>query len=149
MPSGRLPSPKSKWYLPPETYKSVQHFCLSYMEMQAELVELQKQIDTIGLIRGQHLDGMPHGTDISNPTLRQAILREDLERRRDRTRNKIKLIENTVDKVAFTGRRQLLWAVTNRYMTYERLKGLHGVPYGKNQFGRMKQEVYWRIAQEL
>lgn len=149
MPSGRLPKEGSKWYLPPNTYRTVQHFCLSYMEIQKKIIDLSDEIDRIGLVSGQHLDGMPHGTDVTNPTEQQAIRKKELIEKRDNELRKMRIIERAVERTAFTGRRELLMAVTSKHMTYERLRGLHGVPYGKNQFGRLKQQVYWRIAQEL
>ena len=149
MPSGRLPSQKSKWYLPPNTYQMVQYMCLSYFEMQQKAMDIQAKLETIGQIKGQCLDGMPHGTDITDPTERLAEEKLRLDRELSGTLWKISLIEKAVDKTTFSFRKQLLWAVTNRSMTYERLRGLHGMPVSKNIFGKMKQEVYWRIAQEL
>lgn len=149
MPSGRLPNKGSKWYLPKHTYMMVQHFCLSYYELQKDVIELSDEIDRIGLVSGQALDGMPHGTDVTDPTERQAIRRKELIDKRNAKLTKIRIIERAVERTAFTGRKELLWAVTNKNMTYERLRSLHGCPYGKNQFGRLKQQVYWRIAQEL
>lgn len=149
MPSGRLPKEGSKWYVPPHTYQMVQHFCLSYMEMQREIVDLSNQIDSIGLVSAQALDGMPHSTEATDPTERQAILRKELIDRRNDKLRKLRIIERAVEESCFTGRKEMLWAVTNKNMTYERLRALHGCPYGKNQFGRLKQQVYWRIAQKL
>lgn len=149
MPSGRLPSPKSKWYLPPETYKSVQHFCLSYMELQKEVIDLSGEIDRIGLVSGQALDGMPHGTDTTDPTQKNALRRKELANRRDNILRKIRIIERAVEETCFTGRKTMLWAITNKGMTYERLRSFHGCPYGKNQFGRLKHQIYWRVAQKL
>lgn len=149
MPSGRLPKEGSKWYVPPHTYQMVQHFCLSYMEMQKEALDLHSEIQQIGLISGQDLDGLPHGTDTTDPTQQKAIRRKELQKRLAEKLRKIRLIETAVEDSCFTGRQEMLWAVTNKNMTYERLRALHGCPYGKNQFGRLKQQVYWRIAQKL
>lgn len=148
MPSGRLPSPKSKWYLPPDTYRSVQYFCLSYMELQKEIIELSDEIDRIGLISGQALDGLPHGTDTTDPTQKQAMKRRELVKRRDKALRKMRIIERAVEESCFTGRKAMLLAVTSN-LSYERLKLTHGCPYGKNQFGRMRQQIYWRVAQKI
>lgn len=149
MPSGRLPKAGSKWYLPPNTYRMVQHFCLSYMEMQKNVIDLSDEIDRLGLISGQHMDGMPHGTDTANPTEQQAMRRKELIDKRNGELRKLRIIERAVERSAFSGKQALLLAVTQKHMTYERLRSFHGVPYGKNQFGRLKQQIYWRIAQEL
>lgn len=149
MPSGRLPKQGSKWYVPEETYKMVQHFCLSYMEMQKAVVDLHTEIQQLGLVSGQALDGLPHGTDTTDPTQQQAIRRNELIQRMNDKLRKIRIIERAVEESCFTGRQEMLWAVTNKSMTYERLRALHGCPYGKNQFGRLKQQVYWRIAQKI
>lgn len=149
MSRGRLPKEGSKWYLPPKTYRMVEYFCLSYMEMQKNVIELSAEIDRIGLISGQALDGLPHGTDTTDPTQALAIRRKELIDKRSAELRKLRLIERAVEQTAFTGKQSLLLAVTQQHMTYERLRSFHSVPYGKNQFGRLKQQVYWRIAQEL
>lgn len=149
MSNGRLPKEGSKWYLPPHTYRMVQHFCLSYMEMQKSIIDLSDEIDRIGLIKGQDMDGLPHGTDTTDPTQALAIRRKELIDKRSSELRKLRIIERAVEQTAFTGKQSLLLAVTQKHMTYERLRSFHGLPYGKNQFGRLKQQVYWRIAQEL
>ena len=135
MPRGRFPKPGSDWYLPPETYQMAQHFCLSYKEIEQEIMKLNS-------LRSPNLDGMPHGTNVSDPTPSEAIRKAELEK-------KLYIITESVNETTVTGRWWLFRAVTMKHMSFERLKQIHGCPFGKNQFGKLKREVYWRVAQKL
>ena len=150
MPHGRLPKPGAKWYLPEETFRMVQHFCRSYKEIKKNVKELNDEIDRIGLMSGQNLDGMPHGTDITDPTSSQAIKRQELEHKRDAELNKITIIERAVQRSDPGGLGPWLFmAVTDKNMTCICLQTKYGMPCEKNAFSLLRREIYWRVAQEL
>ena len=133
MSRGRLPKHGSDYYLPEETYRMVQHFCYSYGEMRKEALSL------VGL-KSPVIDDMPHGTGTSNPTERDGVRLAELDR-------KCKIIENACKEA---GGGPWLWkAITDKKMCYRELRDKYGCPYGHNQFGRLKQLVYWKVSKEI
>lgn len=134
MPKGRLPKEGSDYYLPPETFRMVQHFCYSYNEMKEEL-------ESMGILRSPVIDDMPHGTNVGNPTERLGTRRAELSR-------KIDIIDHACKEVSQTGYMWLWKGVTDKNMSYRVLRE-NGMPYGHNAYGAMKRMVYWKVAQEI
>ena len=127
---GRLPKKGSEYYLPEETYRMVQHFCYSYKEMRREALAITG-------LKSPNMDGMPHAPGVSNPTERDALRLAELDR-------KCKIIED-----ACNGNPWIWKAVTDKRMSYRELRDKYGCPYGHNQFGRLKQLVYWRVSKQI
>lgn len=135
MSHNRAPKPGSKWYLPYNTYRMVVDFCYTYGEMQDKLKDLD----------GQHAivrDGMPRGNEMRDPTERDGIKRAELTR-------KIDIIESSVRETSRSFQTWLLNGVTNRDLTYTMLRDLYGLPCGKNEYSKMRREVYWRVSEKL
>lgn len=131
----RSPRPGARYYLPRNEFKYVVAFCMTYYELKIKLMETGS--------RSHELDGMPHGTNVGNPTESEAIKRVGIE-------SKIKLIEDTVrDCAGDVLYKVMLSAVTEEDMTLPKLKAIYDVPMGKNQFSMLKREIYWRIAKAL
>lgn len=110
------------------------HFCLAYTNNK-------RKLQTLGGVRAQALDGMPHGTDISDPTQREALIRAWLQ-------GKVDLVEHSVAE-ATNGipilYQPLLMAVTERKMTIDQIMARYRVPMGKKQFLRMRRRVYFLV----
>ena len=132
MPRNRIPKRSSKWYLPKYEYRMVVNFCLSYYSVRERLAGL-------GGIRAQALDGMPHGTDTSDPTQREAMLRSWLT-------DKIVLIESTVREVCGDMLYQpMMMAVTRDDVTIDQIMARYSVPMGRVQFINLRRKVYWTM----
>lgn len=136
MPRNRIPKPSSKYYLPKYEYRTVVNFCLSYWSVRERLAGM-------GGVRAQPLDGMPHGTDLSDPTAREALIRGWLN-------DKIQLIEGTVREVCGDVLYQpMMMAVTKEDITIEQILARYSVPMGKKQFINLRRRVYWELAKHI
>lgn len=132
MPRNRIPKRSSKWYLPKYEYRMVVNFCLSYYSVRERLAGL-------GGIRAQALDGMPHGTDTSDPTAREAL-------QKIRLQEKIALIEGTVREVAGDYLYQpMLAAITRDDITIDQILARYRVPMGRNQFLELRRKIYFTM----
>lgn len=134
---GRLPKEGSDFYLPEHTYRMVQHFCLSYQEMQKERSDMT-------VLRSPLLTDMPHGTNVSDSTAREAMRLEDLTRKIDIIDT---AISDTAKETSPEGMKWLRMAVTQGKSFRELI--LLGCPFDHNVFGKMKRLVYWKVAQEI
>lgn len=136
MPRNRIPKPSSKYYLPKYEYRTVVNFCLSYWSVRERLAGM-------GGVRAQALDGMPHGTDLSDPTAREALIRGWLN-------DKIQLIEGTVREVCGDVLyHPMMMAVTKEDITIEQILARYSVPMGKKQFINLRRRVYWELAKHI
>lgn len=136
MPRNRVPKQSSPYYLPKYEYRMVVNFCLSYMDNKSRLANM-------GGVRAQVLDGMPHGTDLSDPTQREAFIRSWLQA-------KIDLVESTVrDVCGDTIYPAMLVAVTRENITIDQIMALYGVPMGRKQFIELRRKVYWTMSKSL
>lgn len=107
---------------------------MNYGEYKKRLAELDGRKAFV-------LDGMPHGTGISDPT-------SDIAEKRQRLQAKIDLIEDTVRKVDAALYEWLLLGVTTD-ASYKYLRDSLGMPCGKDYYIKRYREVYYRIAKEL
>ena len=136
MPHNRSPKPGSKYYLPKYKYKTVVNFCLQYHELKDEL----RSID--GWHSGSN-DGMPHGTNTSDPVANDAIRRAEIQK-------KIDIIEESV-RECVTGIMQeyILKSITTEYIGYQYLDTMFNIPMGKNQFSDLRRKVYYQISKKI
>ena len=141
MSHNRAPKPGSKWYLPFDTYKYVVNFCYAYGDMKQKYGDLD----------GQHAhqqDGMPRGTETSDPTSSEGMRRANLGQ-------KISTIEKAVDTVVPESvygkemRLQLFLGVTKRGITYTYLSKKLGMACTKNEYSELRRQVYWIIAERI
>lgn len=136
MSHNRAPKPGSKWYLPYDTYKLVVSYCYAYHDMQRKLRDLD----------GWHAheqDGMPRGTETSDPTFKEA-------ERRLRLQEKIDVIEGAVIDTDPFLYDWLLEGVTKRGVTFQYLKVKMQMPVvDKNQYSELRRQVYYRVAERI
>lgn len=133
MKKTRPPKKSNKFYLPKHEYNMVVHFCMNYGEYKRQLAELDGKKAFV-------LDGMPHGTGVSDPTA-------EIAERRQRLQSKIDLIEATIRQVDAPLYDYLLLGITTD-ASYSYLRDL-GIPCGKDYYIKRYREVYYRIAQEI
>lgn len=131
----RVPLKGSEFYLPPETFRMVKHFCYSYAEMKREALNMQG-------LRSPAMDGMPRGSGVSNPTERDGMRLAELGR-------KIRIIEDAVLATAPDEYKWLFANVTDRRKPWSVLHDRYGCKIGRNRMGRMRREVYWRVSREI
>lgn len=134
MARGRIPKKGQDHYLPAETYRMVQHFCLSYGELKQAASDIRS-------LRSPVIDDMPHGTGVSNPTEKEGMRLADIDR-------KIRVIENAIRDASPDGAKWLFLAVTQD-KSYRELRCEYGCPYNHDAFWRLKRLVYWKVAQEI
>lgn len=133
--TGKLPQEGSDLYLPKHTYRMVQHFCLSYGEMK-------KERNDITVLRSPLLSDMPHGTDVSDSTAKEAMRLEELTR-------KIDLIDHAILEAAKEDSAvEWLHQAVTEGKSYRDLV-LMGCPYDHNVFGKMRRLVYWKVSKEI
>ena len=141
MGHNRAPKQGSKWYLPYDTYRYVVDFCYAYGDMCRRLEDLD----------GKHShaqDGMPRGSETSDPTYKEAVRRMKLS-------EKIRIIEDAVEtavpeeEYGKTMKYHLFLGVTKRGITYKYLYTKLGMPCGHTQFSELRRKVYWLIAERI
>lgn len=136
MSHNRAPKPGSKWYLPYDTYKYVVSYCYAYHDFKRQLQDLD----------GWHAheqDGMPRGTEMSDPTPQEAMRRMRLEER-------INVIEDSIIDTDPFLYDWLLEGVTRRGVTFNYLKAKKGMPVvDKNQYSELRRQVYYRVAERI
>lgn len=131
----RLPLKQSKYYLPPETYRMVKYFCYSYGEMRREALTIQG-------LHSPVMDGMPRGSGVSNPTERDGMRLAELGR-------KMRVIEEAVRETSPGEHNWLFMVVTDRSKPWSVLHDQYGCQISRRRMGRLRQEVYWKVAQEI
>lgn len=136
MPHNRSPKPGSKYYLPKYTYKTVVNFCLQYHELK----------DQLSIIDGFHSgsnDGMPHGTNTSDPVSSDAIKRAEIQ-------GKIEIIESAVrENVTGVLQHYILMSITNENIGYQYLRTNYNIPLGQKQFSNLRRKVYFAVAKKI
>jgi len=82
---------------------------------------------------------MPHGTDTSDPTQREAMLRSWLT-------DKLVLIESTVREGCGDMLYQpMMLAITRDDVTIDQIMARYSVPMGRVQFINLRRKVYWTM----
>lgn len=134
MPHNRTPKPGAKYYLPKYQYKTVVNFCFQYAELKAELATLD------GWHSGSN-DGMPRGSETSDPTYQDAVRREEISR-------KIDLIEKTVRECSGILSKYFLPAITDETCTYHRLAS-QGLPLNHKEFSMIRRKIYYTLSKRI
>ena len=135
MSHNRSPKMGSKWYLPHDTYKYVVSFCYAYKDMKRRLKDLDG-------MHSHEQDGMPRGTDTSDPTAEEAMKRMKLQ-------DNIDIIEHAVIDTDPFLYDWLLEGITKRNVSYSYLKAKKQIPCGKNTYSELRRQVYWRVAERI
>ena len=138
-------SKKNKYWISKHRFYEIEHHCLQYKEWKDEYSTLSTQG-----VSGVDYDGMPHGTNVGNPTegagLRLAILK-----------NKIDTVDETVgeidDEITKAGKpsfkKHLLVAVTNEGISYNYLDMVMGIPVGEKTYYAARRKFYWLMSQKI
>ena len=132
MPEFRAPHEKSKYYVPWQTLQLVRTYCRMYPTWKREYDE------SAGLRNVTQGNG---SGGIGDPTASQAMRRKELS-------DRIDLIERTAVVAEGTIHNYLLLGVTQRHMTFDRLKAL-GMPCERDMYYDRRRKFYWLMAQRL
>lgn len=111
-----------------DRYRELKYFCRQYMEKKAKLEALREP-------GGLAMDGMPHGSNTSDPTGKRALMALQLAR-------DIALIEETAQEVAGVDWWQMLAHVTDG-IPVEQLE----IHQGRNQFYQIRRKFFWLLDQ--
>lgn len=113
-----------KYEISKERYRELLHFCRQYNEWKSRT--------NYGLT-ATSVDGMPHGSSISDPTVQQALKNEKYS-------TNINLIENTCKEADSEIWKYLLRNVTTG-ITYEEMQ----VPRGRVQFYNSRRKFFYML----
>lgn len=133
----RIPTPRSKYYIPKHEFIEVRHFCYRYQDMLEE-----QRILIMSGVKAITYDGMPHGSNVHDPTEEAGIRLADIGRN-------IRVIENTAEEIGGSLYKWLLKGVTVEGMTYYRLKMQHNIPCSEMTYRRMRQRFYHRLSKKM
>lgn len=116
-----------------ELYHELRYFCLQYPRKKEQLDTLRAGFNNF------EQDGMPRGTDISNPTEKRAMHTLEHQYRED-----LEVIEQSAIMADAKIYSQLIENVT-RGTCWEKLS----VPCGINQFYQARREFFYTLAVRL
>ena len=132
MPEFRAPHEKSKYYVPWQTLQLVRAHCRMYPTWEKEYNE---SVGLRNIVSGNGSGG------VGDPTASQAIRLKELS-------DRIDLIEKTAVAAEATIWKYILLGVTERHMTFERLKA-KGMPCERDMYYDRRRKFYWLMAQRL
>lgn len=130
-------SRKNEYWISKHRYYEISHMCFQYKEWKDEYKALSERG-----VSAVKYDGMPHGTNISDPTFEQAARMEALL-------SKMKLVEETAIEADPVLARYILTAVTDENVTYNYLQQVMKMPCGKNMYYRSRRKFYWLMSRKL
>ena len=133
MSKHRIPTRKSKYYVPKETFLTVLHYCRQYPLWVAEL---SVDPSTVRAIR-YDMDRV-QASGGSDPTLEAAVRRTAIERKKAE-------VDAAAKEVA-DGMSDWLIEGVCYGKTYYQLKQ-KGIPCGKNLYYKWRRRFYYRMAQ--
>lgn len=130
-------SKKNKYWISKHRFYEIEHHCLQYKEWKDEYSTLSTQG-----VSGVDYDGMPHGTNVGNPTetvgMRMAILK-----------GKIDTVEKTAEEADPELAKYILKAVTNEGISFNYLKMVMGIPCEKDMYYNRRRKFYWLMNQRM
>ena len=132
-------SKKNKYWISKHRFYEIEHHCLQYKEWKDEYKTLSIGIQGVS---GVDYDGMPHGTNVGNPTetvgMRMAILK-----------GKIDTVEKTAEEADPELAKYILKAVTNEGISFNYLKMVMGIPCEKDMYYNRRRKFYWLMSQRM
>ena len=90
-------------------------------------------------ISGVEYDGMPHGSDVGNPTEHVGIRLAELK-------TKMETIERTAEETDPVLAKYILKAVTNEDVTFNYLKQFMDIPCEKDMYYDRRRKFYWLMS---
>ena len=139
MPLGqiRIPAENSKYGLPKQRFLTVYHYCLQYPEWEDEYQALKAGTG----ISAVNYDGMPHGSNVGDPTSADAMRLADLDM-------KMQKIRDGVHEVAPDLYQWLLKGVTEgRPFWY--LHDVMRMPCEKDVYYDRRRKFYFLMAKRI
>lgn len=131
----RAPKEGTPYYLPRGIFRNVVAFCLSYND-------LKRQLKTFTGFHSARQDGMPRGSDLSDPTARDGERLAKIEA-------KIDIIENAVlrcsGKVLY---QYMLLSVTDEGCSWAKLEA-QGIPMNRKAWAQLRRKIYYEVAKEI
>lgn len=127
-------SKKNKYWISKHRFYELSHYCMQYNEWKDEYKTLESQSP-----KGVNYDGMPHGTDVGNPT-------ESIGMRMVELRNKMETIEKTAEETDPILAKYILKAVTNEDVTFNYLKQFMDMPCEKDMYYDRRRKFYWLMS---
>lgn len=128
-------SKKNKYWISKHRFLEISHHCMQYNEWKDEYRTLESQ-----LLKGVEYDGMPHGTDVGNPT-------EIVGMRMAELKTKIERVENVAKEADPVLAKYILKAVTNEDVTFNYLKQFMDIPCEKDMYYDRRRKFYWLMNQ--
>ena len=130
-------SKKNKYWISKHRFYEIAHHCMQYKEWIDEYKVLSgKAID------GVDYDGMPHGTNVGNPT-------EALGMKLTELKSKIDTVEMTAIETDPTLAKYILKAVTNEDVTFNYLKTIMEMPCERDMYYDRRRRFYWLMSQKI
>jgi len=135
MPNVR-PLNEKKYEISKHRFLEVYHHCLQYPEWQKEL---KYETDTVKSIK--------YGT--VGKARKPGSVTENLAIRREKIREKCKLIEKTALEAAPGIYLELLEGVTTEYASYRFLHDVRKIPCGKDMYYECRRKFYWLMSKKI
>ena len=138
-------SPKNKYWISKHRFYEIEHHCLQYKEWEDEYLALSTQG-----VSGVDYDGMPHGTNVGDPTASAGARLAVLKQKMDLVEETVREIDNEIvkkgNKTIFN---HLLVAVTNEGISYNYLDMVMGIPVGEKTYYAARRKFYWLMSQKI
>lgn len=130
-------SKKNKYWISKHRFYEIQHMCYQYQEWKDEYRTLSEQT-----VSGVDYDGMPHGSNVSDPTGNAGEKLAELAR-------KIALVEETAIEADPLIAKYILKSVTDENVTYEYLDSIMNIPCSRNTYFSKRRRFYWLMSRKI
>lgn len=140
-------SKKNKYWISKHRFYEIEHHCLQYKEWEDEYKTLKKQG-----VKGVEYDGMPHGTNVGNPTQNVGMRMAELSSKMDLVKDTVAECDQEVmakegkDKSIYN---HLLVAVTNEGISYNYLNMVMNIKVGEKVYYAARRKFYWLMSQKI
>lgn len=125
-----------KWALKKAECLTAKYFALQYNEL------IQEYKDLDNFLHASASDGLPHGSEVGQPTERMAVRMAEL-------RDKIEKIESTAMEADPVIAKYILKAVTNDNVTFKQLQTLMDIPCGRDLYYEKRRKYYYLLAHKI
>lgn len=130
-------SKKNKYWISKHRFYEIQHMCYQYQEWKDEYETLSNM--TVSAVE---FDGMPHGTNISDPTGNTGQRLSELSA-------KIALVEEVAQEADPALAKYILKAVTDENVTFNYLQQYMNIPCGKDMYYNKRRRFYWLMSRRI
>lgn len=130
-------SKKNKYWISKHRFYEIQHMCYQYQEWKDEYRTLSEQT-----VSGVNYDGMPHGSNVSDPTGNTGERLVELAK-------KIALVEEVAVEADPSLAKYILKAVTDENVTFNYLQQVMNIPCGKDMYYSKRRRFYWLMSRRM